>query len=240
MARTLPDGRFGEVDGLALASTGVPLTGCNTAMVTRTPRDPDSALRDARQFFAELEMPWCLFAMDDTASAVALAAVRAGMQASIAEPAMFLDARDVVSHAIHPDLDIETVRDAETMRCYRDIAAQGFAGDPAGFGIWANPDLIATPGLFFYLGRVAGEPVATSCVYSLHGISTINMVTTMPEHRRRGYGEAMVWHAIQAGVANGSDAAYLQSSEMGYPLYERMGFRKAFSLQTWIYRPPKG
>lgn len=240
MARTLPDGRFGEVDGLALASTGVPLTGCNTAMATRPTVDAGAAIRQAQQFFAETGMPWCLFAFGEAIEQLAPAAEQAGMAHSTTEPAMFLDPAGITIPAAIPGLEIETVQDAATMDSYRKTAARGFGGDETGFAIWANIDLVATPGLFFYLGRVGGEPVATSCVYALHGLATINMVTTLPGHRRRGYGEAMVWHAIREGLARGSTAAYLQSSEMGYPLYERMGFRTAFSFQTWIYRPPKG
>jgi predicted acetyltransferase len=49
-------------------------------------------------------------------------------------------------------------------------------------------------------------------------------VATPPEHRRRGYGAAVTWAAIEEGRRQGCDHAALQASELGAPIYRSMGF----------------
>jgi predicted acetyltransferase len=61
-------------------------------------------------------------------------------------------------------------------------------------------------------------------------------VATLPSHRKRGYGEAMTWRAVAGGAAAGCDVAILQASQMGRPIYERMGFRLVAPYRTF-HRP---
>ena len=49
-------------------------------------------------------------------------------------------------------------------------------------------------------------------------------MATPPEHRRRGYGEALTAAVLRAGRELGCTTGCLQASNMGKPVYERMGF----------------
>ena len=51
--------------------------------------------------------------------------------------------------------------------------------------------------------------------------------------RRRGIGEAITWHAVHVGAERGALIACLQASEMGAPVYERMGFRVTAQYLTF-------
>jgi len=42
--------------------------------------------------------------------------------------------------------------------------------------------------------------------------------------RHRGFGAAMTARVITDGLASGCDTAALQASELGRPIYERLGF----------------
>jgi GNAT superfamily N-acetyltransferase len=77
----------------------------------------------------------------------------------------------------------------------------------------------------FYVGYADGQPV-TSGMGQLTG-STIGIynIATVPAARRKGYGAAMTQRIIDDAVADGSDVAILQASDMGKPTYERLGFR---------------
>src|SRR6266550_3810927 len=51
-------------------------------------------------------------------------------------------------------------------------------------------------------------------------------VATPSEHRGRGYGAAITWHAVREGFATGAELAYLQASAIGESVYRRLGFRE--------------
>jgi predicted GNAT family acetyltransferase len=59
-------------------------------------------------------------------------------------------------------------------------------------------------------------------------------VSTIPPFRRRGYGAAMTARIAADGVAVGGDVAILQASEMGYPVYERMGYRTVVEYMGYV------
>jgi predicted acetyltransferase len=69
--------------------------------------------------------------------------------------------------------------------------------------------------------------------YTSHRIAGVHNVSTLPEFRGRGLGEAMTWHAALDGRAEGCIASALQASAMGFPIYERMGYRHVVSYETW-------
>jgi GNAT superfamily N-acetyltransferase len=51
------------------------------------------------------------------------------------------------------------------------------------------------------------------------------LVATMPEARRKGYGEAVVRHALQTAYeATGISRTVLHATEAGHPLYLRLGY----------------
>jgi ribosomal protein S18 acetylase RimI-like enzyme len=238
MANALPAGAVDCHDGLAMAATGINFSGCNTVMVTRPPEDPEGALERARNFFDSRNLPWVLYAHGTLADDLAQHVAAVGLRPSYPEPGMFLLPEDVRQTPAIPGFTILPVQDVPTLDLFRATAARGFGASEDGLAIWASPALLETPGLVFFLGLLDGEPVATSCVYALHGIATINMVSTVESHRRRGFGEIMTWTAIEEGFNRGSEAAFLHSSQMGQPVYERMGFRHALLYRIWTSSQP--
>ncbi len=76
-----------------------------------------------------------------------------------------------------------------------------------------------------------GQPVGTSVAYVSDGIVGVYLVSVLPSARRRGLGEALTWHATLADSASPST---LQASELGRPVYERMGYVTALECATWV------
>ena len=85
-----------------------------------------------------------------------------------------------------------------------------------------------------YTGFLDGEPVATSALFMSNHVAGVYNVATLNAYRRRGFGEAMTWHAVREGAAAGCGMASLQASEMGRPIYERMGFRLVAGYKTYL------
>ena len=77
-----------------------------------------------------------------------------------------------------------------------------------------------------YVAYVDGEPAATAATVFGSGVVGVYNVGTLPQHQRRGYGEAVMRHALdQARLRHGITRTILQSSRQGYALYRRMGYR---------------
>ena len=69
------------------------------------------------------------------------------------------------------------------------------------------------------------KPVSTATAIINEGCLFLFLVATMPEARRKGYGEAVVRHALQtAHEATGISRTVLHATEAGYPLYFRLGY----------------
>jgi ribosomal protein S18 acetylase RimI-like enzyme len=77
-----------------------------------------------------------------------------------------------------------------------------------------------------YVAYVDEEPVSTAAIVMGGGAMGVYNVATVPGHRRRGYGEAVMRHALaDAESRHGIGRVLLQSTPAGYELYRRMGFQ---------------
>jgi ribosomal protein S18 acetylase RimI-like enzyme len=87
-----------------------------------------------------------------------------------------------------------------------------------------------------YVGRLDGRPVATSMLFCGAGVATAFGVGALEEARGQGIGAAVTL----AGLADARDAGYryavLFATELGAPVYRRIGFRDAdATISRWIW-----
>lgn len=96
--------------------------------------------------------------------------------------------------------------------------------------------MMAMPGV---TTRLVGEDETTvsTALGAIHReVVGIFNVATPAEHRGKGYGALATAAAVRQGSDQGCDLAYLQSSPMGYRVYERLGFTEAESWTQWTPR----
>lgn len=99
--------------------------------------------------------------------------------------------------------------------------------------------LVADPRIRLAVGYDEDEPVSAAAAIQSGSTLGIYAVGTVDRARRRGFGRAATWAAIDAGRrAWRSTVAILQSSEAGVPLYRSMGFEMVAAYIE--YARPKG
>ena len=118
---------------------------------------------------------------------------------------------------------IRRVTDAAGMADHITAAAEGF-GMPAEW-LHAMGRALDDPLARVYVGYTDGVPVTAGLGTVTGRTIGIYNIATVPAARQRGYGAAMTMRIIDDGAADGCDVAILQASEMGKPIYERLGFR---------------
>ena len=70
-----------------------------------------------------------------------------------------------------------------------------------------------------------GRPVAASSLVPGRGVAGVYCVATLPEARGRGLGTALTVLPLLEAREMGFHTGVLQSSDMGYPIYQKIGFR---------------
>lgn len=89
-----------------------------------------------------------------------------------------------------------------------------------------------------FVGRFDGEPVSSSLAFVGGGAVGLYGVGTAPTHRGRGFGGAISAAAVEWGRARGQRVAVLQATEMGTPVYHRLGFRPVGTAASLVLPAP--
>ncbi len=101
-------------------------------------------------------------------------------------------------------------------------------------------ELLASLGLDLpirhYLAYLDGEPVANSTLLLGAGVAGIYNVATIPEARGQGIGAALTLFPLQQAAELGYHAGILQSSEMGFSVYRRLGFQHLCQMDHFFWK----
>lgn len=224
-----------EFDGVICTATEVPDASLNFAFVARPPKDPVAALRQALEYFDRLGLPFVVRIREGTSPEAEQASAELGLPYSDTVPGLALHPLNAPP-PVPEGLRIRVVRTPGDLQVFREVAAAGFGIPVEGAQLLLRDAMLDEPSIESYLGYSEGVPVATSTLVRAGGTAGVYNVATVGTHRKRGYGEALTWRAVHGGASAGCDVAILQASEMGRPIYERMGFRLVAPYRTF-HRP---
>ena len=236
----IPAGEWHETAGLVAYATGLGLPRFNGLMVL----GPDADRATAADWLDELagrELPYAVLARPTGPSWVGPLTAAHGLSTVEQEPLMVhADPEALAGHrATRPaagiDIEVLDPDDAADVRLGQRLLADGFDGPLELLGPLMAPDVLSVPGITAYVGRAGDEPCCVGLGALTEGHVGVYNVATLPPFRRRGFGAAVTARAVADGARAGARTAYLQSSPMGYSVYERLGFRTA---ETWTCHYP--
>lgn len=130
--------------------------------------------------------------------------------------------------------EIRRVTDGAGIRDHIETAAAGFGMPIEWLELIVTGDLARHPDASLYVGYTDGVPVTTGLGVRTGRTIGVYNVATIETARRRGYGAAMTMRIVEDGAADGCDVAILQASDMGRPVYERLGFRTVVEYMGYV------
>ena len=83
----------------------------------------------------------------------------------------------------------------------------------------------------------AGEPIGCLTVVDHHGNSEVQLVAVVPEARGQGITRRLLGHALADAAERGSETSTLIATPLGYPVYERLGYRPLERVAMWERTP---
>jgi len=216
------------VDGdICLVAGGQPGPDFNYAVVLG-PEPPERVFALASAFFADTG-GYAVVVEAGAASETEAALQAGGWKLDEEEPALVLPALPASLPAGPDELEIRRVTDEAVFEDFFTVSRTRHRFVPS-LAAAMDPDVA------LLVGYVEGRPVATSRLTCLGDLAEITGVVTLPEARRRGFGTAMTWAVIAEAARRGCAAITLTATELGYPVYVRMGFLPVCTLRTYL--PP--
>lgn len=94
---------------------------------------------------------------------------------------------------------------------------------------------LGDPLLGFYALDVNDVPVVRArMVLVARHIAVLDAVRTLPEYRRRGHATALLTGMLAEAVEAGADESTLASSQEGFHLYQRLGYRELAGITVLV------
>ena len=225
-------GEVRELHGVSIASAGVTFQMFNAAFlsgpVTTEPELTQRLLLPSVHFNAR-GLEWAYWVCEDWLDNRVRKRSRAlferhGMRLSTTLPGMIAE-RILPPVKVLPRIEICRVRDAGTRDAFCEIGSVCFHVPISWFKEVFDNDSVWDR-FISYVGYVDGEPATTAAIVVGGGVVGVYNVATLPGHQKRGYGEAVMRHALaEVRRERGTEPVILQSTPAGLKLYERMGFR---------------
>lgn len=130
-------------------------------------------------------------------------------------------------------LDIRPV-DSTTLADHASVVERGFGIDRAIIDAVVSEAIAADPRFAYYVGYVDGVAVVSGLGVKTGETMGVFNIATLEEARRRGYGAAITRRILTDGALLGCTVGTLQSSDMGRPVYEAIGFRTVVSYVGYV------
>jgi hypothetical protein len=146
-------------------------------------------------------------------------------------PAMVADLHNLNEAAlasVPAGFTIEEIQDEAALYDFKQVFIESYEVPEWAAQAWVDATLDLGVGQTpwrMYLGRLNGAPVATNMLIPGGGVAGVIAVGTVPSARGKGIGGAITLKPLLDGREMGYHYGALFSTQMGYRVYERLGFR---------------
>ncbi len=204
------------------------------AIRTESDVNPHDFLADSQLFFGALKRPFKIWVpTDDPAMRSAAAEIGAVPDAS-STPAM------IIRRPIRVDAARYKVRVSATPEMFDhfgQIAEAGYESPGLGW-LLRDQDNYAAPGSMWATAYDGDTPVGVACGYLSGSTGGVYFVATPPEHRGKQVGTEVTQWVVNALFERGAECVTLQSSQIGLPVYEKLGFRVCGHYERFAAQAP--
>ncbi|HSD49316.1 MAG TPA: N-acetyltransferase [Actinomycetota bacterium] len=215
-----------EDEDLVMSDLGLPIAlSANNATVLRPPSDPDAAALVAARteaFFVGSGGGYQVWSLWPDPGLGPFGFSRSTAPCMVREPG---DDR----RPAPPELEVVEIGDDAGMLEVWEIIDEVFGRGRTPEPLWDAR--VLSEDYRVWLGMVDGRAIATATASVSDGFVGVYVVATRLEARGRGYGEAVTWAAT---LCRPDLPATLQASDMGKPVYERMGYRTVGDFTVWV------
>jgi ribosomal protein S18 acetylase RimI-like enzyme len=240
IAASRREGEVRELRGVSIASSGVTFQMFNAAFLS-LPVESDAELSQRIMLpmvhFNARGLEWAYWVCEDFMHSGTRRRSRSvfdkhGLRHSVDLPGMVAE-RVLPPTRPLPRIEVRRVGPGATRDAFCSIGSLCFHVPLPWFQEVFNNDCVWER-FASYVGYADGEPVSTAAIVEGGGALGVYNVATVPGYQRRGYGEAVMRHAIaDRQKAVGVGRVILQSTPAGYRLYERMGFRTVTRVSVY-------
>jgi hypothetical protein len=224
--RVAENGEF----GLMMADGASPSLFGNVVVLRRPLLEHEwpGAARTMHEYFAEREggafLTFCAWPTPD---------VRNLGFGAVGHPPLMLRPTGPDAAPLPDGFEIRAVTDATTAAQYERTLVLGYPVpeiDPDATGSFINPDADAAPRWRHFLGVLDGAPVATGSAFVDDSHVHVEFISTIAEARGRGVGYAIT---AAATFAAADRPALLIASDLGKPVYDRLGYLTISRFTLW-------
>ncbi|MFI6265369.1 GNAT family N-acetyltransferase [Micromonospora sp. NPDC051006] len=219
-----PKGWYAEQGTARAAVTQAGVATLNVAYDT-TP-EPDLGSLDAMAIEVGRQAAhWSIMVRGEAGDEVAALAARHGLVERSDLPLLACAAEEIVFRATEAQRSLVRQVGGVESDLYTEALTRGFEAPEGVFGSLMGGGVLDADRITGYLAEECDLPAGTGLGMRTAGVIGVFNIAVVPSVRGNGLGRAITETVLRDALAAGADAAYLQASTMGRPLYESMGFR---------------
>jgi len=230
-------GQVREEDGLLLVAANHPCPVLVNSVLRMGAMEPEEVLRRAQAFFGGLGRGWETWIRDGVDADLEMAARGQGMAVAPDLVGMVAATTPDLPEP-RPGVEVRRVTDPQGLQEFSMVAADGLREEAPGLSdlihaVFSEPRVLLAPDTAGFVVRYWGQPASTAMMMLKEDVAWIGWVATRPYSRRLGLGLLATAAAMRAGFDLGAKFASLEATEMGVPVYIRLGYREIVRYRNY-------